>query len=246
MKTMWALGAAVAMFAAPVAAQEKTGIKDGFTLKPGSAKIVLLRPRIAVGAQSTGGMNEPNADWTDQARQNIGRELAATQGKLGNIVVDQVEPVGEDARRVAEYKALFDSLANSVITYQFFIGNRLPTKKRKGSFVWGIGPEVATLPGLEGADYALFITTEDQYGSTGRKMLQVFAAMGGIGVAVGVHKGFAGLIDLRTGELVWLNADLQMGGDVRTPDGAQKRVAQLLEGFPGRPVVAAPAAAVAK
>lgn len=246
MKTMWALGAAVAMIAAPVAAQEKTGIKDGFTLKPGSAKIVLLRPHIAVGAQSTGGMGEPNADWTDQARENIGRELAAMQSKLGNIVVDQVEPVGEDARRVAEYKALFDSLADSVITYQFFIGNRLPTKKRKGSFVWGIGPEVATLPGLEGADYALFITTEDQYGSTGRKMLQVFAAIGGIGVVVGVHKGFAGLIDLRTGELVWLNADLQMGGDVRTPDGAQKRVAQLLAGFPGRPVVAAPVAVAAK
>jgi hypothetical protein len=243
---MWALGAAVAVIAAPAAAQERTGIRDGFVLKPGSARIVLLRPNIAVGAQSTGGMAEPNADWTDQARENIGRVLAATQGKLGNTIVDHVEPVGDDARRVAEYKALFDSLANSVITYQFFPGNRLPTKKRNGSFVWGMGPGVASLPGLEGADYALFVATEDQYGSTGRKVLQVFAAMGGIGVVVGVHKGFAGLIDLRTGDLVWLNADRQMGGDVRTSEGAEKRVAQLLAGFPGRPAAVGAAPATAK
>jgi hypothetical protein len=52
-------------------------------------------------------------------------------------------------------------------------------------------------------------------------------------VKSGEHKGFAGLVDLRTGDLVWLNADLAMGGDVRTPEGAQKRVAQLLEDFPG-------------
>ena len=54
----------------------------------------------------------------------------------------------------------------------------------------------------------------------------------------GVHTGYAGLVDLRTGELVWLNADRQMGGDVRDAEGADKRVRQLLEGFPGRPVEA--------
>jgi hypothetical protein len=43
------------------------------------------------------------------------------------------------------------------------------------------------------------------------------------------------LIDLKTGELVWLNADREMGGDLRTEDGAVKRVHELLKGFPGRP-----------
>jgi hypothetical protein len=72
-------------------------------------------------------------------------------------------------------------------------------------------------------------------------MLQLFGAMAGVSVTSGIHWGHAGLIDLRTGELVWLNADRQMGGDVRTEDGAVKRVQQLLEGFPGR----APAGVVA-
>ncbi len=238
----WMLVMVVAM---PAQAQEKTGIKPGFTLKPGTARIVLLRPAIKVGAQSTAGLFEPNADWTAQARENIGRSLAKAQGGLGNSVVECSEPIGADAAMLAEYQDLFDTVVQSVIEFQFFPGNRLPTKKRKDQFEWGLGDGLARLPAFAGADYALFVTTEDHFGSTGRKVLQVFAALARVPVTAGVHKGFAGLVDLRTGELVWLNADMQMGGDVRDAEGADKRVRQLLEGFPGRPVPAPVAVASA-
>lgn len=221
-------------------AQERTGSRPGFSLTPGQAKIVLMRPSIKVGAQSTGGMFEPNADWTDQARTNLSRAIGEIQNKLGDRLVAYVGPVGEDAERVAEYGALFTTLARSVIEFQFFPGNRLPTKKRKDSFEWSMGPEVSGLPGLDGADYALFITTEDHFGSAGRKALQIVAAMAGVGVPSGVHLGYAGLVDLRTGDLVWLNADPQMGGDPRTGEGARKRVIQLFEHFPVRPGPAEP------
>jgi hypothetical protein len=67
----------------PASAQEKTGLKPGFVLQSGTARIVLMHPSIRVGAQSTGGMYEPNADWTDQSRDNIGSALAKAQGGLG-------------------------------------------------------------------------------------------------------------------------------------------------------------------
>jgi hypothetical protein len=226
--------ASAVVLAAPVAAQEKTGSKPGFSLPRGTARIVLMRPSIKVGAQSTGGMFEPNADWTAQARDNIGMALNAAQATLGNKFVAYDESSATDLALLSEYRNLFSSLAGSVIEYQFFRGNRLPSKKRKGEFDWSIGSEVARLPGLRDADYVLFITTEDHFGSTGRKILQVAALLGGVAVTSGVHKGYAGLIDVKTGELVWLNADRQMGGDVRTPEGAVKRVTQLLEGFPGQ------------
>lgn len=242
-----ALSLLLSTAATPVVAQERSGSRPGFTLPAnGQARILLLRPRIKVGAQSTGGMFEPNADWTAQARDNIGAALSRAQGGLGNRIVVQEEPVGEAAQVSADYMSLFSVLATSVIQYQFFRGNRLPTKlrdNRNGNFDWTMGPGVSAIPGAASADYALFIYTEDQFGSTGRKILQVFAALGpGVAIQSGVHKGFAGLIDLRTGNLVWLNADLRMGGDVRTADGAERRVQQLLEDFPGsgpRPVPAA-------
>jgi hypothetical protein len=226
--------AVAVMVAAPAMAQEKTGSKPGFSLRPGTTRIVLMRPSIKVGAQSTGGMFEPNADWTSQARENIGHALTAAQASLGNEVVLYDEGTTGEGPLATQYGSLFGSLADSVIEYQFFRGNRLPTKVRRGEFDWSIGTGREDMQSLKGADYALFINTNDAYGSTGRKVLQLFAAMGGVSVTSGVHVGHAGLIDLKTGELVWLNADRQMGGDVRTAEGATKRVSQLLEGFPGR------------
>lgn len=187
-------------------------------------------------------MFEPNADWTSEARDNLGAALADMQKTMGNEVVSVSDGAATNPETLAEYQALFGIVAESVIEFKFFPGNRLPTKKRDGVFDWTLGPGVAAL--AEGTDcrYGLFIFTEDQFGSTGRKMFQIFAAAAGVGITSGSHKGFAGLVDLSTGDLVWLNADLQMGGDVRTADGAQKRVAQLLEDFPGRPAVRVAAA----
>ena len=76
MKTVLAGFAAVALIAAsatPASAQfggpEATAVKPGFVLPAGEVRILVFRPDIAVGAQTTGGMNEPNADWT----RKIGR-----------------------------------------------------------------------------------------------------------------------------------------------------------------------------
>lgn len=93
---------------------------------------------------------------------------------------------------------------------------------------------MSELPGAGDVDYILFIYNRDAYGSTGRKVLQVLAAFGpGIAVKSGEHVGYAGLVDAKTGDVLWLNADGQMGGDVREKEGSEKRVRQLLEEFPG-------------
>jgi hypothetical protein len=217
-----------------VAAQEKTGSKDGFAVAPGTVRIALLEPRIMVGEQSTGGMFEANADWTQQARENLEQELTKALGDIGNEVVRldlNVTPDGESLRR---YNYLFGAVADSVMEYQFFPGNRLPTKKKEKSFEWTVGPGLRETAALQGFDYVLMIRTRDAYGSTGRKALQIVGLLAGVGVTSGEHLGMAGLVDVKTGDLVWLNADLQMGGDPRTPEGAAKRVSQLLEGFPGK------------
>lgn len=240
------VAAAAITIATPVHSQERTAIKQGFELPPKSGKTILIfRPAVRVGAQSTGGMFEPNGDWTDKARKNIDIALAERQVTLGNSVISAPESYGTDAQRVEEYSKLFAAVSQAVIQYQFFVGNRLPTKKRDnkaGVFDWSLGEGVRNLPGAKDADYALFIYNKDAYGSTGRKLLQVVAAFGpGIAVKSGEHAGYAGLIDLKTGDLLWLNADAAMGGDVRDAEGARKRVGQLLEEFPGsaKPATAA-------
>lgn len=227
------------------AAQEKSAVKDGFFFPTDrKVKVVVFRPDVTVGTQTTGALDEPNADWTATARTNISDALRRNSVVSGaELSFMDADPAGEDGAYLAEYRALFTAVAKAIQTNRLFVGARLPTKK--GQFDWTLGEGTARIAQMTGADYALFFYTYDAYGSAGRKAVQ---AMGMLGCLVGfciiqkvgVHVGYAGLVDLRTGDVVWLNADPAMGGDVRTVDGAGKRVDQLFGGFPGRgPVVAA-------
>lgn len=240
--------AALAFGPAPVAyaqfgGTEASAVREGFFLPPGQVRILVFRPDVRVGEQTTGGMNEPKAEWTMRARDNILAALRKAQAERGSELILVPELQGEQAELVADYTALFKAVADAAFTHKLFPGNRLPSKK--GRFDWTLGRDAARLRQL-GGDYGLFVYTYDSYGSTGRKIAQIAGLVMGIGlIPSGVHVGYAGLVDLTTGDLVWINADVQMGGDVRDPVGAEKRVAQLLEDFPlkARGASAVPAAA---
>jgi hypothetical protein len=214
-------------------AQERSAVRPGFEFpKDHQAKIVVYRPDVHVGTLTTGGVDEPNADWTEAARGLIADALKQNDKVAGASIVFADEPTGDDGAYLAEYRALFTAVSDSIMVHKLFVGNRLPTKKEV--FDWTLGDGVARIGQMSGADYALFLFTHDAYGSSGRKAAQIFGAMFGVVVVPGVHIGYAGLVDLKTGDVIWFNADPQMGGDVRTEEGAAKRVTQLLDGLPGR------------
>src|SRR6476661_8984718 len=54
-----------------------------FTPPQGQYRLLVLRPDVTVGSLTTGGMVEPRADWTEQARTNIIAALRAQQAALG-------------------------------------------------------------------------------------------------------------------------------------------------------------------
>ena len=237
MRYILAVAAALSMtlvIAQPAHAQfgglERTEVREGYRIKAGEANILVFRPDVRVGAQTTGGMHEPNAEWTETAKANLIGAMREMHGTNGIELVMVPDQDGEMGDLVESYTALFGTVASAVLTHKMTYGNRLPTKKDR--FDWTLGEGAAQLKEL-GGDYGLFFYTYDSYGSTGRKVIQGLAlVLGGGLVPSGVHIGYAGLVDLNTGDLVWLNVDTSMGGDPRTAEGARKRVAQLMEDFP--------------
>jgi hypothetical protein len=240
-----ALAAFLSLVPAAATAQQRFAIKPDFVFPSDHvATVVVFRPDVHVGTFTTGGVDEPNADWTAAARQLIEDSLRRNNSASGAKIVFPADPDGDDGAYLAEYKSLFTAVANAIQTYKLFPGNRLGTKKEV--FDYTLGEGTSRIAKMTGADYALFVFTHDAYGSSGRKAAQIFGAMMGFAIVPGVHIGYAGLVDLKTGDVIWLNADPQMGGDVRTAEGADKRVRQLLNGFPGMTPAAAPAPAATK
>ncbi len=218
----------------PGAASAKAIVAEGVRFSPDRpVKVAVFRPEVSVGALSIGGVDQPSVEWTTNARKFMADALEKSQAARANKIVFVADPTGEDRVLIADYTALFRAVSDAIITHKMFPGNKLPTKKNR--FDWTMGAGTSQLRALAGeADYGLFFYTYDAYGTADRKAAQILGAVLGFGLMpAGVHVGYAGLVELKSGKVVWFNTDVSMGGDVRTPDGATKRVSQLLRGFPG-------------
>ena len=74
--SLTALLAASAALSACVQTRQFADVQ--FTPPSGNYKLLVLRPDVTVGSLTTGGMVEPRADWTDQARASIVAALRAS------------------------------------------------------------------------------------------------------------------------------------------------------------------------
>lgn len=223
-----------------------------FTPPSGEYKLIVLRPDVSVGSITTGGLIEPRADWTEQARTSIVAALRAQQATRGGMVTiaeRRTEIAGVTAEELAEMERLNAVVDQSIVLHKY-LGDYLPTKAGKG-LDWTVGQSAVSLGRKSGYDYALFLHAEDQVASTGRVVLGV---LGIAGCAVGfcapniggaTQLNYASLVDLKTGEVVWFNV-VRAGsevpgikfGDLRTPAGAAQMIDRLLNRMkPGLAVV---------
>jgi hypothetical protein len=215
-----------------------------FTVPQGDYKLLVMRPDVTVNSVTTGGMPEPRADWTEQARTHIVAALRAQQAERGGKVQflerrNELSNVSPDA--VADLERLHNAVGNSIALHKY-LGAELPSKPRRG-LDYTLGAEAVELGRKTGFDYALFMHAEDNIVSTGRVALQVLGVAGCFvgfcapNIGGGGQFAYASLVDLKTGDVVWFNV-VQTGsqvagikfGDIRTPQGA----AQLVDRLVGR------------
>jgi len=223
-----------------------------FTPPEGDYNLLVLRPDVMVGSLTTGGMTEPRADWTDEARTNIIAALKAQQAARGGkltIIEHRNELPGVSTQELADVERLNFVVDESIVQHKY-LGDYLPTKYRKG-LDWTLGADAVKLGQKTGYDYALFLHAEDQVASTGRIALGVLGLAGCFvgfcapNVGGAEQLDYASLVDLKAGEVVWFNvvdAASQVPGikfgDLRTPEGAAQMVERLLGRMkPGREAV---------
>ena len=88
-----------------------------FTPPQGDYKLLVLRPDVSVGSLTTGGMVEPRADWTDQARASIVAALRTQQAARGGkvtIIEHRNELPGVDPQELADVERLNSAVDDSI------------------------------------------------------------------------------------------------------------------------------------
>lgn len=195
---------------------------------PAGSKILIVQPDVELSMLTAGGLLEPRADWSQQSRDNLAREISvAVNGRSHTIKTLDPSTVMEG--RAGQLLRLQEAVDVSLLNYG--MGAALPTKK--GAFDWTLGDGTKLLADTYGADYALFTYGRGSFSSGGRKAAWLVGAAFGVSIPMGAQQTFASLVDLKTGKVVWFNMAVPPAGmDMRTPGGAADLTKALLKDVP--------------
>jgi hypothetical protein len=198
-------------------------------------KIVLVDPEVIVKELSVGGVAEKVDEWSNQAKTNINNALNSqiASKHLFDKVDQPTDLPPEQEAALEEHVALYD-----VVGFNAFYFGRAQFdgwKHKKTEFDYTLGNGLKELADKTGADAALFIVGEDHVSSGGRKAARFFAAVLGVYLPASPTFLSVGLVDLKTGNLLWMNyavaADTK---DLRKPEDVNAMMTELFAQYPGR------------
>ena len=217
------------MYSAIGFAQSKN-LAPEFTQLPEKPKVVIMPPDVELFSMSMGGVREPRADWTEQAQKHLQQGLMNQRGNLPHqlsaLPIELHDPM-------AEISGLHGAVAKSIYLHHIQSDLNLPTKN--GELRWTLGEAVNELRNQTQAEYALFVWIRDSYASAERKAAMVAMALLGVGLVGGSQVGYASLVNLKHGQVVWFNAMNRPNGDLREAHAAEETVQALLRNFPRTP-----------
>lgn len=199
---------------------------EGFSTLPTGTKIAVMPLDIELFILSAGGIPEPQAEWTAKAQENIAR--AFREKPLPSVEFIAVADDGDS--EIEPLNRLHATVGGAIVLHHTLIPYQLPTKH--GKLDWSLGESFGKMKERTGARYVLFSYVRDSYASGQRVATIVVAAIFGVGLSGGVQNGYASLVDLETGQIVWFNRLIRARGDLRDDAGARETLNALLEGFP--------------
>lgn len=192
-------------------------------------RVILMPPDIRYYLLTAGGVPEPHADWTEAAQANFSTALQDFAGSIGtDLEIIDRDNLGETH---FEYEKLHSAVGLTILNHQFGYFT-LPSKGNGQVFDWSLGPGISVLADEHDADYGLFVYYRDYQASGGRVAFAILAAAAGAAVATGSEHGFASLVDLRTGDIVWFNVVGAGSGELRDEAGAAAAVNTLFQDIP--------------
>lgn len=205
---------------------QSRNLAPGFSGLSKDAQLMLAPLDVELFSISAGGVWEPKADWTDVAQKHMTAAVENRAGKLG-LTLRRLDSARAD--ELAELLHLHGAVARAIAQHHEG-ALKLPTKD--GKLDWSFGDTLRPLQQATGARYGLFTWVRDSYASAERVAMMVGLALLGVGVSGGVQIGYATLVDLESGQVLWFNQLARAHGDLREAAKAVETMDALLTGFP--------------
>ncbi|HWA60902.1 MAG TPA: hypothetical protein VG939_05980 [Caulobacteraceae bacterium] len=196
---------------------------------PPNARVLALKPDVELSELAAAGVQQPRADWSSSARDNLGAALKEALEAKG-VKLTPLDPTTVTEGRNAQVLRLNMAVNASILVYNLNLAS-LPTHKT--GFNWTLGEGARGLGEAYGSDYALYVMARGNYSTSGRKLMFIAMAAAGVAIPMGGQGVLVSLVDLKTGRVVWYNlAQASPSADMRTPEGARMLMAEVLKTAP--------------
>lgn len=213
----------------------KHRVHHSLLTEPAAAGEVIVLPMdVEVKEMSAAGLEEEVPAWSAQALANFREQLTRQQDALlpGLRLRFLGELPTEEQALLEEYVALNYQVMGNAMLYTRQAGEAWQHKAKH--FDYSSGPGLAFLADRTGADKALILIAEDVHSSGGRKAAFVVAAAFGAAIPLGHSLAVAGLVDLRSGDLLWMHHFVTGGGiDFRNAADVGNVLSDLFAPYPG-------------
>jgi hypothetical protein len=194
-------------------------------------RVLVLPVDFDVLEMSASGMVEPVPAETVQAEEALsGATLRVLAHTKQFQIIDM--PVMSDAERevLKEHIALYKLTAYNA-AQMIRLGG--PTWKAKQEhFDYSIGDGLKFLVERSGADAAVVVAGAQLNSSGGRVAMFILMAAAGVAIPLGGAQGSAGIIDLNTGNIQWLEERAGTKGDIKDKKGAEQTMMNMIGGYP--------------
>lgn len=226
MKRLIALAACLVMAACTTT---EVKVATNFAKPTPGASVLTLRPDVELSELSAVGLQQPRADWSTTARDNLTSAIKNALDAKG-VKYSILDPSSVEEGRNAQLLRLNSAVNASILLYNLNLGS-LPT--HKDDFNWTLGDGAKNLGETYGADYALYILARGSYSTSGRKLMFLAMAAAGVGLPMGGQSLLVSLVDLKTGRVIWYNlAQASPDADMRSSEGASALMTDVLKSAP--------------
>jgi hypothetical protein len=234
MRTLFALILVMASVLATPALAAMSAVNPALTQSPAARpkKVVLLPPQVFVYELSAGGVPTRMADWEASARDNLAAaatRLSREAGLFELVPAPALDPLLAD--QLEAHIGLYERVAQSVFVYGR--GDQDAWAHKKNEFDYTVGPGLAFLRQQTGADAALIVLGSDYISSGGRRAAFIAGLMLGVVMPLGQSFITAGIVDLTTGDVLWMSFDSSASMDSRTPADVDALMHDLYQTWPG-------------
>lgn len=201
----------------------------------GRVRILVMQPNIQIFKKDFSNDVEHDGLRAPLAKENFINALTAELSKL-NIEPVFIDKNTQTIAKVEAYQRLQWAVSESIVEMHLK-GKRLKTKGE--TMAWTLGPGVSFLSEDYDANYALFTSYLDVNPSALKTPLILtgltvfWPALLFAGDSEGIEQGLASLVDLRTGDTIWLN-EIPLGHGELTGDqkSVKKTIDELFINFP--------------